>query len=182
MRSEAELFNADVLHGIYSDADWLNIEKSLGFTINAPLRETLQNLASYYAALAQLKPVPPSKQADGWQKEESRFEAAREALSDIGTATPAALTARIAWALGQRKRLEAHGGRIGNKNAKRLHRKFWGELLGIWRTLPIASERRTHASLRAFLFACSAPIFPANTARGALTAFTKDHFKPRPRQ
>jgi hypothetical protein len=47
----------------------------------------------------------------------------------------------------------------------------------VWLTLPI--EQRTHASLRAFLFACSAPIF--DTTPGALTAFTKDHFKPRPR-
>jgi hypothetical protein len=193
------LFDADVLHGIYNVRDWQKIEKSLaGIDLDAttvigkypysttdetdevmPLREALQNLASYYAALAQLKPVPPSEQAGCLREEESKFEAAREVLSDIGAATPPRLTAKIAWARGQRKKLEAQGS-ASNKNAERLHRKFWGELLAVWLTLPAGPEQRTHESLRAFLLACSASIF--DTTPGALTAFTKDHFKPRPRQ
>lgn len=203
MRDDKPLFNADVDYGTYTAAHWQEIEKSLaGIDLDAtmvskypylapehpeqtraPLREALQNLSNYYAALSRLKPVPRSELAAWLREEESRFETARGVLSDIGAATTdtaAMLTAWIANARGQRAKLVAQGGRIGNKNAKRLHRKFWDDLRTVWLTLPI--EQHTHASLRAFLFACSAPIFPANTAHGALTAFTKDHFKPRPRQ
>jgi hypothetical protein len=189
------LFDASKDHGTYSAADWRKIEKSLaGINLDVitvigkypysatdeqdkamPLREALQNLAGYYAALSQLKPVPRGERAGWLREEESRFEAAREVLSDIGAATTdttAALTARITWAREQRAEIAAQGS-ASSKNAEKLHRKFWEDLRTVWLTLPI--EQRTHASLRAFLFACSAQIFPAVTKSGALIAFTKDH-------
>jgi hypothetical protein len=181
MRSDSEpLFDADVDYGTYTAAHWREIEKSLGFALDAPRREALQDLAGYYAALSRLEPVPRNERIAFMEGLRSRYELAREVLSEIDAATAdidAVLTARIAWVQRWLDQLKAQGGRVGNENAKRQHRKFWEDLQTVWLTLPI--EQRTHASLRAFLFACSAPIF--DTTPGALTAFTKDHFKPRPR-
>jgi hypothetical protein len=90
------------------------------------------------------------------------------------------LAAKIDEVQGQLDLLVAQSGRDGNKNAKRLHRKFWGELLAVWRDdLPIAPDRRSHKNLCAFLQACSAPIFPMETKHGALIAFAANTYKPR---
>jgi hypothetical protein len=199
MRSKAERvveFDPWKDFGAYSDVDWRAIERSLtGVNLDAtlinaypyfaaehpeqskaPLREALQNLANYYAAKAHLKPVPRAERIEQLQQDEAALEAA--CRTGLHPWIRGALTAKIDEVQRQLDLLVAQRGRDGNENAKRLHRKFWGELLRLWLTLPI--ERRTHETLRTFLFACSAPIFPVETTRGALAAFTKDNFKPRP--
>lgn len=195
---EGPLFDPWKDYGTYSGADWRKIEKALaGVDLDAtmvgnehpeqdkvPLREALQDLANYYAARARLKPVlPRSERIDQLRQDEAAFEAARRAT--VYPMVKGALAAEIDRVRRERDQLEAQSGRDGkewregNENAKKLHRKFWGELLSVWLTLRMAPERRTHENLRAFLHACSAPIFPADTTLGALTAFTKDNYKPR---
>jgi hypothetical protein len=198
-------------YGAYSTADWRKIEKSLaGIDLDAttfsrypylapehpeqdkaPLREALQNLANYYAALARLKPGVTTSELVAWLRQaEAAFEAAREQLhwvspfeagDDMSQRRHAATTYNVADAALQdaialvRRRLGKLVARSGSsKNAEKLHRKFWTELLLLWRSLPIAPKQRTHADLRAFLHACSAPIFPAETKPGALMSFTKN--------
>jgi hypothetical protein len=187
-------FDASKAHGRYSDADWLTIEKSLaGIDLDAtpaskypylapdhleqgtaPLREALQNLAGYYAAKARLKPVTRSERIDLLKQDEAALEAARKAT--VYPMVKTALAVEVDRVRRERAKLmNAESAR--GENAKRLHRKFWDELLRLWRDLPI--EQRTHENLRSFLYACSAPIFPENTMPTALTAFTEDHYKAR---
>jgi hypothetical protein len=201
MRSEP-LFDASKDYGTYSAADWRKIEKSLGGIIDLdattvigkhpysatdehdkamPLREALQNLANYYAAMARLKPVTRTGQIAFMKELQSEHETARKVLSGLDAAatdTVAAVTARLAGIREQIGELENMGsGSSGN--AKKLHRKFWAELLDIWLALPIAPEQRSHDDLRISLHTCSAPIFPTETTTEALTAFSKAYFKPR---
>ena len=156
-----------------------------------PLREALQNLANYYAARTRLKPVVTRSELTTWlEQAQAAFEAAREQLSWVSVepdddmsqrrhaattyyAADAALKDAIALTRRQLGKLVAMGSG-SDKNAEKLHRKFWRELLQLWLSLPVAPGHRTHENLRAFLHACSAPIFPAATTPGALTAFTKN--------
>ena len=187
-------FDASKAYGTYSAADWRAIETSLaGIDLDAttvgkypylapehpeqdkaPLREALQNFADYYAAKARLKPVTRSERIDLLKQDEATFEAAHKAT--VYPMVKAALAVEIDRARHERAKLMNVESARG-ENAKRLHRKFWAELLRLWRDLPI--EQRTHENLRSFLYACSAPIFPANTTPAALTAFTEDHYKAR---
>ena len=92
-------FDASKDYGTYSDADWRKIEKSLGVDLDAvmvskypflapehpeqdkaPLREALQNLANYYAALSRLKPMTRSERIDQLRQDEAALEAARRAM------------------------------------------------------------------------------------------------------
>ena len=208
-RRDESLFDANEDYGKYSDADWRQIKKSLaGIDLDAtvvkdqylntemPLREVLQGVASYYAARSCLKPVMRSERADWLRKAQASFELARANLGAVFSgvdpddfdqlrhtatayhAADAVLKDAIASTQRQLGKLVAMGS-TSSKNAEKPHQKFWDELRVLWLALPIAPEQRTHENLRAFLHTCSVSIFPATTTPGALTAFTKDHYKPR---
>jgi hypothetical protein len=165
VRSEP-LFDASKDHGTYSAVDWRNIEKSIaGVALDAPLRETLQDVANRYAAMALLEPVPRGERIAQRRQKQAVFEAAREQL---GPTYAAASELQDAIALEQRE-IDKLAAMPRTKTAERLHRKFWRELLELWRSLPIAPEQCTHAGLRAFLRACSTPIFLEHTTPKALT-------------
>jgi hypothetical protein len=209
MKADKPLFDASQDYGRYTDTDWRKIENSLAdidldaVNVGNPVADTetalrvaLQDIANYYAARSRLNPVTRSELITWLRQAEATFEAARQNLWAVDLASDDAdiiqrrragtthatadVTLEEVIAL-VRRRLGGlvNAGSSSGKNAERLHRKYWTELLQLWLALPIAPNQRTHATLHAFLQACSAPIFPAETTPGALRAFAIDHHKPR---
>jgi hypothetical protein len=209
MKADNPPFDASRDYGKYNDADWRKIENSLAdidlddvnvsnpvANAETPLRVALQDIANYYAARSHLNPVTRSELVIWLRQAKATFEAARKNLWAVdlasngtnitqrrraGTIAGTADTALHEAIAMVRRRLGklVIAGSGSSKNAERLHRKFWAELLQLWLALPMILSQRTHATLHAFLQASSAPIFPAETTPGALQAFIKDHYKPR---
>jgi hypothetical protein len=79
------------------------------------------------------------------------------------------LIARLRWRIDQLT--ERDPSSRSSANARKPHREFWTELTRLW--LALTADRPRREYLLEFLFACSSPIFPAETINSALTSFTE---------
>jgi hypothetical protein len=176
-----EPFNASVDYG-YSPEQWptvvrklaeLNIDdvaKVIQFAepwndrkpVTGPLGDALQELASYYGALARLEDhrLTPKQQAA----------TATQILTKL-KAKPGDLADLIPELERRKQRYDklaaTHNSR--RDGAIKTHTRFWLALMQIWRGLDKAKQG--HKNLNEFLLICSKPIFPKATTKTTLTAF-----------
>ena len=185
-----DTFDASVVTGTYSNADWQAIRASLaavGVDLDATeaLRDELQYLAQYYSARSRLgRPLTPKQQATELKNDLAVLKAA-VVSSVAGHHVDAALTVRVYTGLAdlipqlQRHldKLTAMGSR-SNESARKLRTEYWIELTRLWRKLD--ANRRRHEDLHRFLFSCSAPLFPEKVTKDktliGLTAFVDRNF------
>jgi hypothetical protein len=180
-------FDALVVTGTYSAEERLAIQmevaKLRGIEVNAALDE-LQYLASYYSAVSRLAKMPtPKQQIPRVQKLLAALEMTRTALEDtyLGCeALPGEEAYRVTltdfiFELQQHRAKLMAIGNSGRLNAAQTHTDYWNKLAQWWnrRAGTPVQQRLYSPSLKDFLMACSAPIFPKETTIQAIASFIK---------
>jgi hypothetical protein len=188
-----DTFDASVVTGTYSNADWQAIRASLaavGVDLDATKAGEVQELAQYYSARSRLGgPLTPKQQATELKNDLAVLKAAGVS-SVAGHHVDAALTVRVYTGLADLiPRLQRHLDKLtamgsrSNKSARKLHVEYWIELTRLWWKLTADANRRRHEDLHRFLFSCSAPLFPEKVTKDktltGLTAFINRHLRKR---
>jgi hypothetical protein len=156
--------------------------------ISKPLGDALQELASYYGALARLEDhrLTPRQRATKAKQILTKLKAAVTAINDYHDAgdtmelrvRSATVLRDLILQIEQRKQryekqAAMHNGRTENPIAT--HIRFWLALMKLWRAVP-TSIGEQHKHLREFLMICSKPLFPAATREKTLTSFIERYF------
>jgi hypothetical protein len=181
-----EPFNAVVDYG-YSPAQWamvvrklaelkIDIAETIQFAepwndrkpVTRPLGDALQELASYYGALARLEDhqLTPRQQAAKANQMLTKLKAGD--AGDLADLIPELERRKQRYD----KLATTHNSR--RNGAIKSHTRFWLVLMNIWRGLDEAGQQHKH--LREFLFICAEPIFPEATMATTLTAFIERYF------
>jgi hypothetical protein len=125
------------------------------------LGDVLQELASYFGALARLEDhrLTPKQQSAKAKSILTKLKVSHAGgLTDLGD---------LILELERRKQRYDKDGR--RDNAVKTHTRFWLALMRLWRAIPDAG--RGDKNLHAFLAICSKPVFPKATTETTLTAF-----------
>jgi hypothetical protein len=155
--------------------------KALAAAPYRPLHEQLQELAADYRGLSRWRKegcsLTPKQEAAKVQKVLDAFEHARLTLnsSRVGFMSYGADAGDIRKAMSVftakaerwRNGLLRQGNR-SSTNARKVHIEYWGELVVLWRAITAGQAPRV---LSHFMYACSAPVFPAETSQGSIRRF-----------